>query len=1530
MKKLLILFTVILILTVVYHSWYQSVVNGSTTTVTDYLDDWSKTYSHTANWVFDGTYPNYIEGDTSRIKRTTDTAENVIYNYTNITNFSAKIYYNTAVTGRVKFYTSPDNSAWTQLGITNDTAVATGGNWYRTYFTPSGGIPAGTNYLKLEFANDAQIWTPQLGEISIDYTGAAPTVIKVDLSAYFNRDGFSYDSNRGNGNYDGNSDTYSADLINTAPSYDGVSYQLGPIADGSNNTVKGTGQTINLPQGQYTSIRFLGSSVNNDQTGTFRINYTDSTYTDVSVTEKDWCSASTTGEKIVQTMGHRHQGTADQTVNCYVFAYYLTPTVGKTVSGLVLPNNNNINVLAISLVGGSVTPTPTPTSTATPTSTPTPTPTPTSTSTSTSTPIPTPAATPTPGPVTGRNLALNRAAYSSSGANYNETAHLATDGQTGAGSNALIQAQYSDSPAGEEKEKAFDGSTNTKYLTFHPGGWIQYEFPGGAANAINKYTVASANDVPARDPKNWTFLGSNDGSNWTTLNTQSNISFTSRFQTLTFTITNSTTYKMYRLNVTANNGDANLQFSEIGLYEGIISRVDTVKDAYLSRWTSLASDPQWIYVDLGATSTIDRVRLYWDAAYGKSYRIDVSNDLTAWQTVYSTTTGDGGLDEITFASTSARYVRMYGTGRGTTGGYSIFEFEVYGTGGVTITPAPTPTPLPDGTQYLSGGNWKVQRSSFVPGNGPQIASAGFDDSAWLPATVPGTVLTSYLNAGAVPDPYYGDQQVMVSDSFFNADFWYRNVFQVPASYSGKKVWLNLDGINWKSDVYVNGTNVGHIDGAFIRARYDITSLVTCGANNVLAVLIYKNANPGGVKHKTLYACPGNGGVLGYDNPTIHSSIGWDWIPTIRGRDIGIWNDVFINSTKEVSLIDPFIKTDLPLPGTASADLTIKVDVKNNTAVAVSGVLEGVINPGNITFSQNVSLNASETKSITLDKSTFTQLTMNNPQLWWPNGFGAPSLYSLDLSYKISSTVSDSKKVSFGVREMSYDTSGGVLKMSVNGKKVLFRGGNWAMSEGMLKHSKDFFDSRVRLTKEMNYNIIRNWVGMTLDEDFYDACDKYGILIWDDFWLANPSDGPDPTDNTMFMANANDKIKRIRNHPSLGLYCGRNEGYPPTALDSGMQSSIASLDGTRFYIPSSADDTVDGRGPYNLQDPKYYVSLGRNSVKFHSELGIAFIPEAESIKAMMPPENWWPINDVWAAHDYTKDPSFFNLLGNYENAVNNWYGTATGLDDYCRKAQMVNMENMKALYEGYNSGINANGIMYWESNPVWPSLLWNTYDYYGDVTGAYFGAKKACEPLHIMWDPNDSKNDVVVVNRTLQDYTNLTAEAKIYNMDGTLKYSNSVAVSPASNSVVSCFAISFPTGLSATHFIRLKLLNGGTVLSDNFYWRGTTYCNYTDLKNMRSVTLSGSASKSTTGTTCVVTATVTNPSADVALMIRLKMLKSVSGGRVLPSFYEDNYFSLLPNESKQVRIEFDTKNLNGENPKLMVEGWNIVGREIVIQ
>jgi beta-galactosidase/beta-glucuronidase len=496
-----------------------------------------------------------------------------------------------------------------------------------------------------------------------------------------------------------------------------------------------------------------------------------------------------------------------------------------------------------------------------------------------------------------------------------------------------------------------------------------------------------------------------------------------------------------------------------------------------------------------------------------------------------------------------------------------------------------------------------------------------------------------------------------------------------------------------------------------------------------------------------------------------------------------------------------------------------------------------------------------------------------------------------------------------------------VTLYVNGRRLFVRGGNWGMSDAMLRLDDEGYDTRVRLHKEENFTMIRNWIGMTGSESFYRACDKYGILIWDDFWLANPADGPDPNDPALFMSNARDKILRVRKHPSLALYCARNEGEPPASVASDLQTAVQSLDGTRPYITNSAGGGVDGRGPYSVRDPVWYFQ--NNGPKIHSEIGLPNVPSVESMRAMMPAASLWPVSETWGLHDFCDSAAG---ASSYTSYVSSSYGAPTGIDDYCVKAQMVNMENYKAIFEGY-AGAHRNGALLWMSQSAWPSTVWQTFDYYLEPTAAYFGAKHACEPLHVLWDA--SSNAVKVTNNSGQDYTGLNAEAKVYNLDGSLQYTNTATVASPADSVTTAFTIAYPSGLSPTHFVRLKLTNGTTVVSDNFYWRGNNYKDYTALSGLPMVTLAGSATRSTTGTTHTVTATVNNAGSNVALMVRLKLLRAASGERVLPTFYSDNYFSLLPSESKQVTLEFDDRYLAGDSPKLMVEAWNVASAEIAI-
>ena len=775
---------------------------------------------------------------------------------------------------------------------------------------------------------------------------------------------------------------------------------------------------------------------------------------------------------------------------------------------------------------------------------------------------------------------------------------------------------------------------------------------------------------------------------------------------------------------------------------------------------------------------------------------------------------------------------------------------------------------------LSTNHWKLRNASDVNDAPAAIAQAGYDDRDWIPAQVPGTVLGSYVADGKLSDPWFGDNMDQIPDEMFSGnDFWYRCSFAIPSEAVGKRLWLNFDGVNWKAEVFLNGSTVGRIDGAFIRGHFDVTSVAKTGATNYLAVLIHHCENwkqgPEKVFHKKLGGRTSNGDLLGADSPTFLASAGWNWLPIVRGRNIGIWNNVRLETSGDVEIVDPWVLSDLP--NADQADLTVKAELHNVTGVPQHGRLVGRI--GDMSFSRELTLEPNEIKSVTLDKSVCPGLSLAHPRLWWPNGYGGQPLYKLKLAFESDGKVCDSKELSFGIRKITYDTAGKVLKIYVNGCRILIRGGNWGMSEGMLRCDASGYDLRVRLHRDANLNMIRNWVGMVGDDAFYDACDRNGILIWDEFWLANPHDGSEPLDNKMFLANVDDKIRRVRSHPSLALYCGRNEGNPPKELDAGMRAALKSLDDTRYYLPNSAAGVVTGHGPYWNKDVEWYFA--NRGKTLHSELGIVAIPVLETMRAMMPEKNLWPINDMWAVHDYQTGRSPLNT-----KRISQRYGEPADIADYCRKAQMVNLETAKALMECAQAN-QGGGILIWMTQAAWPSLICQLYDYYFEPTAAFFGAKSGSEPVHVFWDSNA---DVIkAANNTPKDLKELTAEAAVYSLDGKELWRKSIPLDLPATGVRDCFSITRPTNSSPVFFVKLSLQQGEKRLSDNFYWGCAKDGTCDALNQLPSVKLEATASEERKDGVCRFSVTTKNLSAAVALAIRLKVQRAKSGKRVLPCF-----------------------------------------------
>jgi hypothetical protein len=943
-------------------------------------------------------------------------------------------------------------------------------------------------------------------------------------------------------------------------------------------------------------------------------------------------------------------------------------------------------------------------------------------------------------------------------------------------------------------------------------------------------------------------------------------------------------------------------------------------------WESQPHKEAWVAVDLGAPRSFDLIILRWGETYPEKFRIQTSSDglhPQNWKDVTGDIAGAKELQSIPLSRVNARHVRLLIPTAPNAGdrGYILYSFEVHGGNELLEKTKVPPFVFADDTLLLAGDNWKVQNASFVQATPAALSQDDFSDRDWLPAAVPGTVLGSYLAAGAVPDPWYGDQNSQISEDFFTRnDFWYRTGFDLPRSFAGQPVWLNFDGINWKADVYLNGGAVGHIDGVFVRSRFDVTSLVRTGGNR-LAVLIHKVAHsapsPGKVLHKTLGAPTRNGDLLGSDSPTFLASAGWNWLPIIRGRNVGIWNDVYLETSGAVTIVDPWVVTDELSADHTRADLSIRMELRNDSSTRQPGKIVGSI--GKLTFEQAVDLGPGETRALYFDKVKFPTLSLKNPGLWWPNGYGGQPLDKLELRFEQQGKVSDKRTVTFGVRKLEYKVVDNVLTFYVNDTRILIRGGNWGMAEGMLRCDAAAYDLRVRLHRDANFNMIRNWVGMEGRDTFYDACDRRGILIWDDFWLANPVDGPNPADFDLFMANARDKIRRVRRHPSLALYCGRNEGNPPAELDAAIRRALGELDTTRVYIPHSAAGTVTGGGPYDVRDVAWYFA--NRGKTLHSELGIVAVPPVESMREMMPPENLWPINDMWAIHNYQTPRCDL-----YTQRIKDRYGEPSGIEDYCRKAQMINVESAKAMFECLQAR-QGSGMLLWMTQAAWPSLICQLYDHYFEMTGAYFGAKCGCEPVHIMWD---SHADVIkVANNTAKGTGSLTARMHVHSIEGRELYTKSAIVDLTPASVADVFPIQRPTTESGVFFVKLTLERANKAISENFYWSSLDGGSCKALNSLPSVTLAARARRSQAGDTLRFTVSLSNTTPAVAPAIRLKVQRAVSGQRVLPVFYSDNYFGLLPGESKIVTLELAEVSLAGEAPRIIVEGWNIQPQRIPV-
>jgi len=293
--------------------------------------------------------------------------------------------------------------------------------------------------------------------------------------------------------------------------------------------------------------------------------------------------------------------------------------------------------------------------------------------------------------------------------------------------------------------------------------------------------------------------------------------------------------------------------------------------------------------------------------------------------------------------------------------------------------------------------------------------------------------------------------------------------------------------------------------------------------------------------------------------------------------------------------------------------------------------------------------------------------------------------------------------------------------------------------------------------------------------------------------------------------------------------------------------------------------------------------------------------------------------MWGLHDFTAASA--QEGDSFRARMNQLYGPTDNLRDWLEIAQFVNYEGYRGMYEAQSK--NRMGLLIWMSHPCWPSMVWQTYDYYFEPTGGYFGAKKASEPLHIQWNPVSDR--VEVVNYSGGNQSGLTAHVQVVNMDGAVKWEKSATLASSEDSVESPIQMEYPSGLSATHFIRLDLKQGDKLISDNFYLRGAVEENYQAIRNLPQAKIQATTNSERRGDRWLLTTTLENTSTAPALMVRLKAVREKTGDRILPAVYSDGYIALMPGEKRQIATDLCEADTRGEKARIVVEGFNVLAQ-----
>jgi exo-1,4-beta-D-glucosaminidase len=847
------------------------------------------------------------------------------------------------------------------------------------------------------------------------------------------------------------------------------------------------------------------------------------------------------------------------------------------------------------------------------------------------------------------------------------------------------------------------------------------------------------------------------------------------------------------------------------------------------------------------------------------------------------------------------------------------------------------------TERALASGWLIRAAAEVDDDGAAVSTPGFDTRGWIAASVPSTPMAALVADGGYPDLYLGANLETVDGDRFSGPWWYRTDFEISEEEAGRIARLELAGVNYSAEVWLNGGRLASAEdvfGAFRVHEIFVSGRLRTGTNT-LAIAVHP-PRPGDF-------------TIGFV----------DWNPRPPDRNMGLWRPVSLHLTGDVSLDDVDVRTEVDPEALDRAEIAVSARIRNHTDHQIEATVHCRFET--IKIAVDVFLGPNQEKTLTFSPAGYPELRIAAPRLWWPHTMGTPELYRLELTAEVGGRVSDSSETTFGIRTFgTYVNEEGHRGYTVNGEPILIRGGGW-VDDLLLADTPERIAAQLAYVKQMHLNTIRLEGFWGSGQELYDAADREGILImpgWSCQWEWEEYLGKQVDENyggvleedemDLVAASLADQIKYLRNHPSIFTWVLASDLLPHPDLERRYQTVLAELDPTRPPLNScgwlesevSGPSGVKMNGPYDWVPPRYWWEDREHggAFGFNTETGPGpQPPPLESLVRMIPADHLWPIDEVWNFHCGRNE---FNDMDRYVEALDRRYGPSGSAAEFSFKAQAANYEAIRPMFESFGANRPlTTGVIQWMLNSAWPETYWQLYDWYLLPNGAFYGTRAACQPLSLAYDYAD--RTVRAINDTRFSQTGLTAMIRAFDLGAKEIFTTTVELDLAPGSARTAASLADVISPTPVWFLDLRLADSaGTEVGRNFYWLSAkddvldyanslwfvtptaTFADFTALDELPAVELEISAVRTDGPAGPEVRVDLHNPTGGLAFFTELGV-RDPAGATIVPVLWDDNYVSILPGERRTLTARLPAGTA-GEISTLSVRGWNSPHRELPIR